>query len=143
MKPFIQPISAAGVIKSNLPFSTAVRAGDFIFLSGLASVDERGQIIHDTFEKEARRTYQNISAGLSAAGADFSNVVQVRCYLAEQKDWDEHNRIYREFFSEPYPARTTLIGCLGDLVKYEVDLVAYVPNRSNHSHSLSRDHQPA
>jgi 2-iminobutanoate/2-iminopropanoate deaminase len=51
--------------------------------------------------------------------------VQVRVYLAEQRDWDEHNRIYGEYFSEPYPARTTLIGCLGDLVKYEVDLIAY------------------
>ena len=52
-------------------------------------------------------------------------MVQVRCYLAKQEDWDEHNRIYREYFSEPYPARTTLIGCLGDIVKYEVEVIAY------------------
>lgn len=91
----------------------------------MASVDENGRIIHDTFENEARRTYQNIGRVLSAAGLDFSNVVQVRCYLAEQKDWDTHNKIYREVFREPFPARTTLISCLGDLVKYEVDLVAY------------------
>jgi 2-iminobutanoate/2-iminopropanoate deaminase len=94
-------------------------------MSGLASVDENGKVIHDTFENEARRTYQNIGKVLAAAGLGFANVVQVRCYLAQQTDWDAHNRIYREVFSAPFPARTTLIGCLGDLVKYEVDLVAY------------------
>ena len=125
MIPDIQPIHGPGVIKSALPFSPAIRAGDFVFLSGLASVDGQGRIIPDTFENEARRTYENIGCVLKAAGLDFSRVVQVRCYLANQADWDAHNRIYREFFTEPFPARTTLIGCLGTLVKYEVDLVAY------------------
>ena len=121
----IQYISGKGAISSPLPFSPAVRAGDFVFLSGVASVDEQGQIIHDTCEAEVRRTYQNVARVLAAAGLDFSRVVQVRCYLERQEDWDAHNRIYREVFSPPYPARTTLVGCLGDLVKYEVDLIAY------------------
>lgn len=125
MNPFIQPIQGPGVIKSSLPFSPGIRAGDFVFVSGMASADEQGNIIPDTFENEARRTYQNLARVLKAAGLDFSRVVQVRCYLADQKDWDAHNRIYREYFSEPFPARTTLIGCLGNLVKYEVDLIAY------------------
>ena|SRR5579862_7314600 len=125
MNPGIQRIQGCGIINSALPFSPAIRAGDFVFLSGLASVDEQGRIIHDTFENEARRTYENLGRVLNAAGLDFSRVVQVRCYLANQADWDAHNRIYREFFAEPFPARTTLIGCLGTLVKYEVDLVAY------------------
>jgi 2-iminobutanoate/2-iminopropanoate deaminase len=121
----IEPILGPGVVKSDLPFSPAIRAGDFVFVSGMASVDERGQIIHDTFENEARRTYQNLRRILASAGLGFADVVQVRVYLSDQSNWDEHNRIYREYFSEPYPARTTLIGCLGDLVKYEVDLVAF------------------
>ena len=125
MSPSLQPIHGPDVVKSTLPFSPAIRAGDFVFLSGLASVDDQGRIVPDTFENEARRTYQNIGRVLKAASLDFDRVVQVRCYLANQSDWDAHNRIYREFFSEPFPARTTLIGCLGDLVKYEVDLVAY------------------
>ncbi|RIK87908.1 MAG: reactive intermediate/imine deaminase [Planctomycetota bacterium] len=118
-----------GVIRSSLPFSAAVRAGDFVFVSGMASADENGRIIHDAFENEARRTYENLGRVLRAAGADFDAVVQVRCYLQRQEDWDAHNRIYREYFAEPYPARTTLIGCLGDLVKYEVDCVAYLGDR--------------
>jgi 2-iminobutanoate/2-iminopropanoate deaminase len=114
-------------IKSSLPFSPGVRAGDFVFLSGLASVDENNRIIADTFENEARRTYQNISRVLANGGLTFADVVQVRCYLSNKEDWDTHNSVYREFFAEPFPARTTLIGCLGDMIKYEVDLVAYSP----------------
>jgi 2-iminobutanoate/2-iminopropanoate deaminase len=118
-------IIGPGVIRSLLPFSAAIQAGGFVFVSGMASADENGKIISDTFENEARRTYGNVARVLAAAGLDFSHVVQARCYLADQSNWDEHNRIYREFFSEPYPARTTLIGCVGNLVKYEVDVVAY------------------
>jgi 2-iminobutanoate/2-iminopropanoate deaminase len=121
----IEPIHGEGLVQSHLPFSPAIRAGDFVFVSGMASVDEHGKIVHDTFENEARRTYTNLRRILAAAGLAFADVVQVRVYLSEQKDWDDHNRIYREYFSEPYPARTTLIGCIGDLVKYEVDLIAY------------------
>jgi 2-iminobutanoate/2-iminopropanoate deaminase len=121
----IEYFAGPGVFASPLPFSPAVRAGGFTFLSGIASVDEKGRVVHDTFENEARRTYQNITRILASAGLDFSRIVQVRCYLQRQEDWDAHNRIYREFFSPPYPARTTLVGCLGDLVKYEVDLIAY------------------
>ena len=121
----IEAICGPGVVNSQLPFSSAIRAGDFVFVSGMASVDEDGRVVHDTFNNEARRTYENLRRVLAAAGLEFSDVVQVRVYLADQKDWDSHNQIYREFFSPPYPARTTLIGCLGDLVKYEVDLIAY------------------
>lgn len=122
----ITPIRGQDVIKSALPFSPGIRAGDYVFVSGMASADENGQIIHDTFAAEARRTYENLGRVLRGAGLDFGRVVQVRCYLGQQEDWDEHNRIYREYFSEPFPARTTLVGCLGDLVKYEVDCIAYV-----------------
>jgi 2-iminobutanoate/2-iminopropanoate deaminase len=121
----IEAIRGPGVIQSPLPFSPAIRADDFLFVSGMASTDENGRLILDTFENEARRTYENIRRVLAAAELDFSRVVQVRVYLSNKDDWDAHNRIYREYFSEPFPARTTLIGCLGDLVKYEVDLIAY------------------
>ena len=97
-------------------------------------LDRDGVIIHDEFDNEARRTYENLGRVLRGAGLDFDRVVQVRCYLQRQEDWDAHNRIYREYFSEPFPARTTLVGCLGDLVKYEVDCVAYAgPGHSSAS----------
>jgi 2-iminobutanoate/2-iminopropanoate deaminase len=130
----IIPIVGDSVINSPLPFSPGIRAGEFVFVSGMASADENGRIVHDTFENEARRTYENLGRVLRAAGADFSRVVQVRCYLQRQEDWDAHNRIYRQYFSEPFPARTTLVGCLGDLVKYEVDCIAYVGKDAQQPH---------
>lgn len=110
---------------SHLPFSPAVEAGPFVFISGQASVDKEGKIVNDSFENECRRSFENVRSILQATGLDFSDVVQVRNYVGSQEDLPRFNEIYKEFFTEPYPARTTLIGCLGTLLKFEVDVVAY------------------
>ena len=123
----VEVIHGQGVPRSHLPFSPAIRAGDYVFVSGQASVDETGRIVDDTFEGEVRRSFENVRKVLSGAGLELKHVVQVRNYVASQSDLAEFNRIYRDYFSEPYPARTTLIGCLGTLLKFEVDVVAYDP----------------
>ena len=120
----IIPIRGGGIINSSLPFSPGIRAGDYVFVSGMASADENGAIIHDEFENEARRTYENLGRVLRGAGLDFDRVVQVRCYLQRQEDWDAHNRIYREYFSDPRPARTTITNCLPVALQYEIECVA-------------------
>jgi len=117
-------ISGEGIPKSHLPFSPGVIAGDFVFISGQASVDETGKIVNDSFAGECRRSFENVRKILVAAGLDFSDVVQVRNYVAKQEDLAEFNQIYREYFTAPFPARTTLIGCLGELLKFEVDVTA-------------------
>lgn len=120
----IQHIKGDNIPSSPLPFSPAVAAENFIFVSGQASVDKEGKIINDTFENECRRSFENVRTILSACGLSFQNVVQVRNYVGRREDLIEFNRIYKEYFTEPYPARTTLIGCLGNLLKFEVDVVA-------------------
>ncbi|MFN0196416.1 MAG: RidA family protein [Planctomycetaceae bacterium] len=111
---------------SHLPFSPAVAAGPFIFVSGQASVSDSGQIVLDTFEGEFRRSFEHVKRILAAAGATLDDVVQVNPYVARQEDLPEYNRLYREIFADPRPARTTLVGVLGvDSIKYEVDVVAY------------------
>jgi len=120
-------ITGAEVPQSHLPFSPAIRAGDFVFISGQASVDDQGKIITATFAEECRNSFQNLGKILKGAGLNFSDVVQVRNYVGRQEDLAEFNQIYREFFSMPFPARTTIIGCLGTLLKFEVDAVAYAP----------------
>lgn len=119
-----QVITGEGIPKSHLPFSPGVMAGDFVFISGQASVDETGKIVNESFADECRRSFENVKKILAAAGLDFSDVVQVRNYVAKQEDLAEFNQIYREYFSAPFPARTTLIGCLGELLKFEVDVTA-------------------
>ena len=118
-------VSGEGVPQSALPFSPALKVNDLVFVSGQASVDENGKIVNDTFESEVRRSFENGRNILAAAGLDFSDVVQVRNYVANQDDLAEFNVIYKDYFQEPYPARTTLIGCLGTLLKFEVDLLAH------------------
>ena len=124
----VQVITGPGVPNNPRPFSPAIRAGDFVFVSGQASVSPEGQIVPDTFEGEFRRTMSAIEAILAAAGLSLKHVVQVRSYLAEGKDIPEYNKLYREYFKEPLPARTTISGCLGNpaVIKFEMDVVAYV-----------------
>lgn len=110
---------------SHLPFSPAVEAGPYVFISGQASVDQNGKIVVDSFENECRRSFENVRTILKGVGLDFSDVVQVRNYVGNQEDLPCFNEIYKEYFGSPFPARTTLIGCLGTLLKFEVDVVAY------------------
>ena len=114
-----------------LPYSPATRAGGFVFVSGQASVDDQGNLVLDTFENEMRRTMSNIQRILAAAGLSLSDVVQVRGYLIDTAYWDEYNRLYREYFKQPFPARTTIVKCLGN-VKVEIDVVAYDGSRDRH-----------
>ncbi len=122
----IEVVRGPDIPASHLPFSPAIKAGGFIFVSGQASVDEKtGQIISDTFENEFRRSMENVKSILAAAGADLKHVVQVRSYVKDAKDLPEYNRLYREYFAEPFPARTTITNCLGKVL-FEIDVVAYV-----------------
>lgn len=121
----LKVIQGPSVPKSKLPFSPAIQAGDFVFVSGQASVDKNGNIVQGTFEEECRRSFENVREILAAAGLTFSDVVQVRNYVGSQENLSSFNQIYREYFSEPFPARTTIMGCLGDLLKFEVDVIAY------------------
>ncbi|HYF34806.1 MAG TPA: RidA family protein [Prosthecobacter sp.] len=109
---------------SHLPFSPCIAVGDLIFVSGQASVDETGQIISDTFEGEVRRSIENLRKVLEAAGSDLEHVVQTRNYVREAADTAEYNRLYREYFKEPYPTRTTITNCLPPSLKYEIEAVA-------------------
>ncbi len=120
----IEVITGEGVPASNLPFSPALRVGDFVFVSGQASVDDAGKIVNDTFEGEMRRSIENVGKVLAGAGLTLRDVVQTRNYVGSQSDLGQFNEIYREYFEAPFPARTTIMGCLGDLLKYEIEVIA-------------------
>lgn len=109
---------------SHLPFSPAVRVGDLILVSGQASVDPTGRIVSDTFEGEFRRAVDNLRAILEASGSGLAQVVQTRNYVRDPADLPRFNELYREVFSAPYPARTTLTHCLPETLRYEIECVA-------------------
>lgn len=118
-------VTGRQVPESSLPFSPAVQAGDFLFVSGQASVDLQGKIVSDNFAGECRRSFENVKRIVEAGGYSLEDVVQVRNYVAKQEYLEEFNKIYREYFKSPFPARTTIIGCLGELLKFETDVVVY------------------
>jgi 2-iminobutanoate/2-iminopropanoate deaminase len=109
---------------SHLPFSPCVVVGDLIFVSGQASVDKAGNIITDTFEGEFRRSMENVRLVLEAAGSDLAHVVQTRNYVRDAANLPLYNQLYREYFPQPAPARTTITDCLPPDLNYEVEAVA-------------------
>ncbi|MFD1254235.1 2-aminomuconate deaminase [Devosia equisanguinis] len=112
--------------RSHLPFSPAFIAGDLMFVSGQASVDSAsGAIITDTFEGEMRRSIENLRSILKAGGLSLDHVVNVKSYVADEADLALYNQIYPEYFSEPRPSRSTIVGVLGTKLKFELDCVAY------------------
>jgi len=111
---------------SHLPFSPAVRVGDLIFVSGQASVDAGGKIVPDTFDGEVRRSLDNLRKVLETAGSDLQHVVQTRNYIRDPANVARYNELYREYFTAPYPARTTITNCLPVALHYEVECIAVV-----------------
>lgn len=119
---------ADGVLaKDPRPFSSATKANGFIFVSGQASVAD-GKIISDSFENQFFRSMKNLELILKEAGASLKDVCRVCAYVHDVKDAPLFNKLYREYFSDPYPARTTLLGCLTEQLAFEIDVVAVDPN---------------
>jgi 2-iminobutanoate/2-iminopropanoate deaminase len=112
--------------RSHLPFSACTKVGSLLFVSGQASVDTTGAIVSDTFEGEMRRSIRNLQKILEDAGSSIKHVVQTRNYVHDPANLSVFNEVYREFFSPPYPARTTITSCLTDTLKFEIECVAIV-----------------
>lgn len=111
------------------PFSHAFRAGEMIFVSGQASVDlATGNIISGTFAEEMARSVENLRTVLETAGGRWTDIVKVGCYVRRDEDLPEFNRLYREWFSEPFPARATITNCLPASLLFEIDCVAFIGN---------------
>lgn len=111
-------------ISSHLPFSAAVEANGFIFVSGQASVDDQGVIVSGDFEQEMRRSMSNVQRILAAVGLDLGDVVRVTSYVHDPAHLPQYNLLYREYFSSPLPARTTITSCLSVALKFEIDVIA-------------------
>ncbi len=109
---------------SHLPFSPAVVVGGLIFVSGQASVDAGGAIISGSFEEEFHRAMENVRRVLAAANSDLAHVVQTRNYVQHSADLPLFNALYRTYFSPPFPARTTILNCLGGSLLFEIEVVA-------------------
>lgn len=111
------------------PYSPAVRAGPFVFVSGQVPKDPKtGELLGTTVEEQARGTLANLRRVLQAAGATTEDVVACTVYLVDENDWGRFNEVYRTVFSPPYPTRT-VVGASLRGVLVEVSAIAYVGAR--------------
>jgi 2-iminobutanoate/2-iminopropanoate deaminase len=105
------------------PYSQGIRVGDLIYTAGQAAVDPAiGKLIEGDISAQTRRTLQNISAILDAAGTSLSKVVKTTVFLTDMANFKAMNEVYAEFFPEHPPARSTVAVTglpLGALVEIE------------------------
>ena len=111
------------------PYSPAVIAGDFIYVSGQGPVDPvTDKLSFGDIQHETRMTLGNIRRILEAAGASMSDVVRCGVFLRNGNDFAAMNEVYREFFGDQKPARTTVAVAFADpTMRVEIDCVAYKP----------------
>ncbi|HLI34964.1 MAG TPA: RidA family protein [Terriglobia bacterium] len=107
-------------------YSPAIVADGFVFVSGQASVNPKtNELELGDIKSETRRTLRNIEALLEAAGSSLKDIVRIGVFLADVKDFDAMNEVFREFFPEDPPARTT-VGAQLPKIKIEIDCIARV-----------------
>ncbi|HUR34362.1 MAG TPA: RidA family protein [Vicinamibacterales bacterium] len=108
------------------PYSAALRAGQLLFVSGQVPIDpDSGTMIEGDIGAQTRRVLQNVAALLDAGGLSLSHVVRTTVFLADMNDFAAMNEVYRSFFSEPYPARSTIQAArLPRDSRIEIDVIA-------------------
>jgi 2-iminobutanoate/2-iminopropanoate deaminase len=109
------------------PLSSAVRAGDFVFVSGQVPVGADGLIVVGGIEAQTRQVMKNVEAALKLAGAELSDVVKTLVILEDARDFAAFNKVYATYFPKDLPARTTLEARLMVDIKVEIEAVAYRP----------------
>lgn len=102
-------IRASGAAPAVGPYSQAIRAGNWIWVSGQIGLDPTsGRLVDGGAEAEARQALGHVKSILDAAGSDLSRVVKATVYLLDMGDFDAVNRVYASFFGEDPPARMCL-----------------------------------
>jgi len=109
------------------PYSPGVRAGNLIFLSGAIGSRPGEGLVEGGIEAETRQALENLRNTLRAAGADMEDVAKCTVFLADIADFQAMNRVYREFFPQDPPARSTVATALVAGAKVEIECIAVAP----------------
>jgi 2-iminobutanoate/2-iminopropanoate deaminase len=121
-----QPIFTDKAPKPIGPYNQAVRAGNFLFVSGQLAIDpKQGKIVADSITLQTRQVMENIGAILQAAGYSLKDLVQTTVYLSSLSLFDEFNAEYSKFFAGDFPSRSTIGSELKADAFVEISAVAY------------------
>ena len=108
------------------PYSAALRSGSLLFVSGQVPIDPAtGQLVPGDIAAQTRQVFANLGALLHAAGLTFADVARTTVFLADMNDFAAMNEVYATYFSEPYPARSTIQAArLPRDARVEIDAIA-------------------
>ena len=123
----IQPIRADGAAQPIGPYSPAILAGTFLFISGQVAMLDNGDIDQSSLDNEAKRVMFNLERLLAAAGLTFEHVVKSTIFLMDMADFTAVNEIYAAAFGGegPYPARETVqVAGLPRGARVEISMIA-------------------
>src|SRR5690625_1362902 len=110
------------------PYSQAIQAGDFIYVSGQIGVNPANGEVVEGIEGQTKQVLDNLQAILTEAGTDFSQVVKFTIYLASMDDFAVVNEIYGSYLQKPYPARATVeVSRLPKDLLVEMDVIVHQP----------------
>jgi 2-iminobutanoate/2-iminopropanoate deaminase len=127
--PDVEFLRSDAVLPPELPFSDGVRVGNLVMLSGqIGVVPGTLNLVGGGIEAQARQTFENIRRTLAAHGLSLRDVVRVQVMLADMADWPRFNAVYREFFTEPWPARSAF-GANGLALGARVEVEAFAVMR--------------
>ncbi|MGH9402260.1 MAG: RidA family protein [Terriglobia bacterium] len=122
-------VRSSDIPKPRGVYSPAIVADGFVFVSGQAAVDPKtNELALGDIRAETRQTLRNIQAILEAAGSSLREVVRLGVFLADMKDFEAMNEVFREFFPEEPPARST-VGAQLPKIKIEIDAIARVRSK--------------
>lgn len=113
-----------------LPISVAVRAGDFVFVSGQAALNQDGSIAGGGIAAETRLTIERLKSGLAVAGCTLADVVKATVWITDPADFPAFNAVFAEYFGAHPPSRSTLVSRLVVDARVEIELTAYKPASS-------------
>ncbi|SHF10858.1 reactive intermediate/imine deaminase [Kaistia soli DSM 19436] len=112
---------------SHVPLSPAVRAGDFVYISGQVPTDSDRNVVPGGIEAQTRQVMENVKAALALAGCTLDQVVKTFVILTDANDFAAFNAVYATYFPMEPPARTTVEAQLMIDIKVEIEAIAYAP----------------
>jgi 2-iminobutanoate/2-iminopropanoate deaminase len=126
------PIATTAAPAAIGPYSQAVRAGEWLFLSGQIGLDPTaGELVSGGVVAETERVLENLGAVLAAAGSSLDQVVRTTIYLVDLADFSRVNELYARFFTAPFPARATVgVAALPRGARVEIDAIACLDTES-------------
>lgn len=120
-------LSDTSKLGTGLPIALAVRAGDYVFVSGQAALNAEGGIIDGGIVAQTEATIERLKIVLEEAGCTLTDVVKANVWLDDPRDFGPFNKVFQKHFGDGPPARSTLVSALVADGKVEIEVTAYKP----------------